>query len=378
MTKRRGNGEGTITRRKDGRWEARYTAQTADGPKRKVIYGKTRQEVSKKLTKAMADRDGGLVFDDEKLSLGEYLDRWLNDSVRDNVRPRTLDSYRLQVRQHITPALGRIKLKNLSPAHVQRLYRSKLDAGLKPSSVRTIHAALHRALKQAVRWGLVPRNVTDAVDPPKLVREEINALSPEEARRFLATARGDRLEALYVVAVHCGLRRGELLGLRWSDVDLDAGTLRVNRQLQRMRDGSGLVFSEPKNNKSRRTIRLTNGASEALRRHRKRQAEENLRWGTLYQDQGLIFATLIGTPMHPSNIDKRSFKPLLIKAGLRPIRFHDLRHTCATLMLSQGVNPKIAQERLGHSTIAQTMDTYSHVLPDMQDQAAAALERALL
>jgi len=270
-----------------------------------------------------------------------------------------------------------MKLHSLSPAHVQGLYRSKLDAGLKPSSVRSIHAVLHRALKQAVRWGLVPRNVTEAVDIPKLMPEEINALSPEETRRFLAASRGDRLEALYVVAIHCGARRGELLGLRWSDVDLDAGTLRINRQLQRMHDGSGLMFSEPKNKKARRTIRLTNAASEALRGHRKRQAEEKLRMGTLYQDQGLVFATEIGTPLEPSNIDNRSFKPLLSKAGLRSIRFHDLRHTCATLMLSQGVNPKIAQERLGHGTIAQTMDTYSHVLPDMQDQAVAALETAL-
>ena len=377
MAKRRGNGEGTITRRKDGRWEARYTAQTAEGPKRKVLYGKTRQEVAKKLTKAMADRDGGITFDAENQTVGEFLSRWLDTSVKDNVRPRTLGNYRLQVRQHIIPALGRMKLKSLSPAHVQGFYRSKLDAGLKPSSVRYIHAVLHRALKQAVRWGLVPRNVTEAVDIPKLTREEINALSPEETRRFLAAARGDRLEALYVLAVHCGPRRGELLGLRWSDVDLDAGTLRINRQVQRMHDGSGLVFSEPKNKKARRTIRLTNAASEALRRHRKRQAEEKLRIGTLYQDQGLVFATEIGTPLEPSNIDNRSFKPLLAKAGLRSIRFHDLRHTCATLMLSQGVNPKIAQERLGHSTIAQTMDTYSHVLPDMQDQAAAALESAL-
>ena len=281
------------------------------------------------------------------------------------------------MRQHIVPALGRLKLKNLSPAHVQGFYRSKLDAGLKPSTVRYIHAVLHRALKQAVRWGLVPRNVTEAVNIPRLVREEVNALSPEEARRFLAAAQRDRLKALYVLAIHCGPRRGELLGLRWSDVDLDAGTLRINRQLQRMRDRSGLVFSEPKNQKARRTIRLTNASLEALKRHRKRQAEEKLRMGTLYQDQDLIFATTVGTPLEPSNIDTRSFKPLLAKAGLRSIRFHDLRHTCATLMLSQGVNPKIAQERLGHSTIAQTMDTYSHVLPGMQDHAATALETAL-
>src|ERR687889_24826 len=190
MAKRRGNGEGTITRRKDGRWEARYTAQTANGPKRRVLYGKTRQEVAKKLTKAMADRDGGVTFDAENQTVGEFLARWIDTSVKDNVRPRTLSNYQLQVRQHIIPALGRMKLANLSPAHVQGFYRSKLDAGLKPSSVRYIHAVLHRALKQAVRWGLVPRNVSDAVDIPKLTREETNALSPEDTRRFLAAARG--------------------------------------------------------------------------------------------------------------------------------------------------------------------------------------------
>jgi integrase len=377
MARRRGNGEGTITRRKDGRWEARYTAQTSEGQKRRVLYGKTRSEVAQKLTRAMANRDDGITFDAANQTVGEFLSRWLDTSVKDYVRPRTLDNYQLQVRQHITPALGRINLTNLSPAHVQALYRSKLDAGLKPSSVRSIHAVLHRALTHAVRWGLVPRNVAKAVDIPKLTREEINALSPEEARRFLAAARGDRLEALYVLAIHCGPRRGELLGLRWSDVDLDAGTLRINRQLQRLRDGSGRVFSEPKNKKARRTIRLTNAASDALRRHRKRQAEEKLRYGPLYQDQDLIFATIVGTPLEPSNIDRRNFKPLLANAGLRSIRFHDLRHTCATLMLSQGVNPKIAQERLGHSTISQTMDTYSHVLPDMQETATRAIEGIL-
>lgn len=307
----------------------------------------------------------------------EFLSRWIEDSVRDNVRVRTLDNYRLQVRRHIVPALGRIKLKNLSPAHVQGFYRAKIDSGLSPATVRYIHAVLHRALKQAVRWGLVPRNVADAVDIPKLDRDEINALSPDETRAFLNAAKGDRLEALYVVAIHCGLRRGEILGLKWSDIDLDRKTLRVNRQIQRMRDGSGFGFSAPKNSKSRRTIRLTNAAVEALRGHRKRQAEEKLRYGTLYEDQGLVFTTTVGTPLEPSNIDRRSFKPLLKEAGLRSIRFHDLRHTCATLMLAQGVNPKIAQERLGHSTISQTMDTYSHVLPDMQDRAVAALDDVL-
>jgi integrase len=374
--KRRGNGEGTIYKRKDGRYEARYTVHTANGPKRRAIYGKTRAEVAEKLTKAMADRDEGITFDAGKLTLGEYLTRWLEDSVRGNVRHRTLDNYRMHVRCHIIPALGRIKLKVLSSAHVQALYRAKLDTGLASSTVRYTHAVLHRALKQAVRWGLVPRNVCEAVDLPKLERAEVNALSPTQVRDLLSAARGDRLEALYVLAVHTGLRIGELLGLRWADVDLEAGKLRVARQLQRVRGGGGLAFS-PTKNSSRRTIKLTGTAVEALRRHRARQAEEKFAIGSLYSNQDLIFASTIGTPLEASNIMNRSFKPLLKRAGLTEIRFHDLRHTAATLLLSRGVHPKLVQELLGHATITQTMDTYSHVLPGMGDQTANAMESAL-
>ncbi|MDP9438491.1 MAG: site-specific integrase [Actinomycetota bacterium] len=352
--------------------------QTVEGQKRKVLYGKTRAEVAEKLTRAMADRDGGLASDTGNLALGGYLERWLEVSVKGNVRPRTLDNYRMHVRRHIAPALGHIKLKTLSPAHVQCFYRAKLDAGLASSTVRYMHAVLHRALKQALRWGLVPRNVVEAVDPPKVEQEEAKALSPAEVKTLLLEARGDRLEALYVLAVHTGLRQGELLGLRWDDVDFKTGKLRVSRQLQNMRDGSGLVFAPLKTGKGRRTIRLTNAASVALKRHRRRQAEEKLGAGTFYGDRGLIFATGKGTPLNASNVHSRSFKPLLKRAGLPDRRFHDLRHTCATLMLSQGVNPKIAQEVLGHANVAQTMDTYSHVLPDMQEPAVAAMERALL
>jgi integrase len=378
MVTRRGNSEGSIYRRKDGRWVGQYTTHTADGPKLQYLYGKTRQAVAAKLTKAMAERDAGLTFDIGNLTVGEYLPRWLEDSVKSNVRPRTLDNYRMHVRHHIVPALGRIKLKALSPAHVQGFYRSKLDAGLTPSTVRYMHAILHRALKQALRWGLVSRNVTEAVDPPKPQYKEVNALSPTEVKTLLSMAQGERLEALYIVAVHTGLRRGELLGLRWDDVDFEAGKLRVTRQLQMMRDGSGLVFSPLKNaKKGRRTIRLTATAVEALRSHRARQAEEKLKAGSLYGDQGLIFATGIGTPLNASNMMYRSFKPLLKRAGLPPIRFHDLRHTAATLLLSKGVHPKFVQELLGHATISQTMDTYSHVLPGMGDQTAAAMESAL-
>ena len=376
---KRGNGEGSISRRKNGAWRAEYVVFTAEGRKRKTIYGKTRAEVAKRLAKALSDREDGLFFDDEGLTVEGYLERWLKDSVRENVRPRTLSNYQLQVRRHIVPALGRIKLKSLSPAHVQSLYRQKLDSGLSSSSVRYIHAVLHRALKQALRWGLVPRNVADAVDIPKLVREEVRALSPEEARQLLETAReaGDRFEAIYVLALSCGLRRGELLGLKWTDLDLGPkATLRVARQLQRMRDGSGLKFTTPKSGKGR-AIRLPRRAVEALKAHRARQAEEKLKAGSLYQDEGLIFTTEVGTPLEPSNIDRRSFKPLLKKAGLPDIRFHDLRHTCATTLLKMGQHPKFVQDLLGHANISLTLDTYSHVLPGMGDGLADAMDDAL-
>jgi integrase len=377
VSKKRGNGEGSIHRRKGGGWCAQYTVYTANGRKRKTLYGKTRQEVAAKLTTGLSDREDGVIFDAENLTIGEYLDRWLKDSVERNVGPRTLSNYQLQVRQHLRPALGQVKLKALSPAHIQGLYRSKLDAGLAPSSVRYIHAVLHRALKQALRWGLVPRNASESVDLPRLGKEEVEVLLPYEVRAFLDAAREDRLEALYVVAVTVGLRRGELLGLRWTDLELDGEPkLRVGRQLQRMRDGSGRRFVAPKGGKGR-TIRLPARTVEALKAHRARQAQARLKAGSLYQDGGLVFASEIGTPLEPSNIDRRSFKPLLEKAGLPDIRFHDLRHTCATVLLSQGVNPKFVQELLGHADIKLTLGTYSHFLPSMGDQTANAMESAL-
>jgi integrase len=375
MMGRRGNGEGTITRRQDGRWEARYTAHTDKGPKRKVLYGKTRAEVAEKLTKAMADRDGGLAFDAGNLRVSEYLARWLADSVRGSVKPITFESYERLVRLHIVPAVGRVKLKNLTPAHLQGFYRDRLDAGLSPRTVQYLHVLLHRSLKQALRWNLVPRNVAEAVDPPKVHRKEMRPLSPEEARLLLQAAHENRLEALYVFAVHCGLRQGELLALRWDDVDLEAGTLRVNRTLTITKDGP--TFTTPKTVKSRRSVMLTAEAVEALKRHSERQAEEIVRMDTLYRDQGLVFASEVGTPLNRHNLSSRSFKPLLKRAGLPNIRFHDLRHTCATILLSRGVHVKFVQELLGHATVAITLDTYSHVLPGMGNQASQAMQDVL-
>jgi integrase len=231
MAKKRGNNEGTIGRRKDGRWEARLTLPTPTGPKRKVLYGKTRAEVSAKLTRAMADRDGGLVFDDQKMTVGAYLDRWLYDAVRGTVRESTFSRDEYLVANHVKPALGRLKLKNLNALHLQGFYRDRLDSGLSGSTVQKIHHVLHKALSQAVRWTLIPRNPADAVKAPSASTKVMHPLSAPEARRLLEAARGDRLEALYVLAVHTGMRRGELLGLKWDDVDLDTSAVQVRRTL---------------------------------------------------------------------------------------------------------------------------------------------------
>jgi integrase len=375
---KRGNGEGSITRhKKSGLYMARYTIHTAEGPKRKTVYGKTRAEAAEELNKALTDQAGGIVVDDKNMTLGEYLDRWLRDCVRGSVRQSTFDRDSYLARTHIKPSLGRLKLKKLTPLDVQSLYRDRLDASLSPSTVNKIHTVLHKALSQAVRWNLILRNVTEAVKPPRPAPEEMRPLSSEETRRLLSAARGDRLEALYVLAVTTGMRRGELLGLKWLDVDLENATVSVRRTLTRTDNGKRIALGDPKTKRSRRTIRLAPQAVEALRVHLERQLQEIEALGDRYGDQGLVFATEAGTLINPSNLRQRSLAPLLKHAGLPHIRFHDLRHTCATLLLSKNVHPKFVQELLGHATIAITLDTYSHVLPGMGDQTARAMQDAL-
>jgi integrase len=372
---RRGNGEGTITRRKDGRWEGRYYVPTENGPRRKAIYGKTRAEVSDKLTKALSDRADGIVYNDENTSVGGYLDVWLKGSVYGSVRRSTYDRDTNLVNNHIKPILGGLKLKKLTSAHVQGFYRDRLDAGLSASTVHKIHDILRRALAQAVKWHLVPRNVADVVKPPRPVPKEMAALSADEARRLLEAAGGDRLEALYTLAIHTGMRQGELLALRWQDVDMENAVVSVRRTLTRR--GGKVAFGEPKTKKSRRSIRLSPQAVEAFRSHLERQLQDIEILGDRYQDQGLVFTTDTGAPINPSNLRQRSFAPLLKRAGLPHMRFHDLRHTCATVLLSRGVHPKFVQELLGHANIAITLDTYSHVIPRLGDATAKAMEDAL-
>ncbi len=374
-----------ITKRKDGLYMARYTVHTSDGPTRKTIYGRQYKDVEKKLAEARGDAARGIVFDAKGETVGKFMERWLEDVVKPSKTHRTYATHRQQVRSHIVPAIGRIKLEALRKPHVDRLYTDLLRAkpegsGLAPSSVLRVHAVLHAALEEAVRGDLIPRNPAAHANKPKVRREEIEPLDVEQARTFLDAARGDRFEALYVLCLMSGLRQGEALGLKWSDIDLDAATVRVNRQLQRVRhdgDKSGsLVLSEPKN-ASRRTVGLPQRAVGVLRSHRKCQLEEKLSAGSEWQDNGLVFASRHGKPLDAQNVVNRKFKPLLERAGLPPIRFHDLRHSCLSLLAQRGEPIRDLQALAGHATAAFTLQRYTHHYGASAKRTANAMEDIL-
>ncbi len=367
---KRANGEGSVYQRTDGRWCA---SVTTEGCHRQHFLGRTRAEVARKLTAALDARDKGALVTGPRQTVSQFFTQWL-DAVRPSLRPRTFVGYEQLVRLHVIPQIGALSLSRLTPQHLQRLYASRLDAGLSSTTVNHVHALIHRALSNAVRWGSVHRNIADLVDPPRNRPFEIATLSPEQARAFLAAAAGHRLEALYVLAVTTGMRQGELLGLRWRDVDVDAGTLQIRGSMQATPEG--LRIMEPKTAGSRRRVALSKQPIDALRRHRVAQAEERLRMGAAWENAELVFATSAGRPITASGL-RRSFEPLLKQAGLPRMRFHDLRHTSATLLLGRGVHPKVVSEMLGHTRISTTLDLYSHVSMTMQQQAADAFDAIL-
>ncbi len=371
---KRGNGEGSVNQLSDGRWQARVTLE---GGTRKAFYGATRAEAAQKLTAALRDRDRGLpVGLDERQTVGQYLTAWL-ETVRPTIRPRTWQRYSELLMLHAAPSLGKVALTKLTAQQVQRLYSAKLAEGLSSTTVHHLHAVLHRALGQAERLGLVARNVCDLVDVPRMAERELHVLNPDQVRQLFTAAQGERLEALFVLAMTTGMREGELLALRWADVDLERGIVRVRATLQRTKE-AGYLLAAPKTKQSRRQITLATRACDALRAHRIRQAEERLRLGAAWDGTlDLVFPNQTGHPMDAMNLTHRHFQPLLVRAGLPRLRFHDLRHTAATLLLGRGVNPKIVSEMLGHASIAITLDIYSHVLSDMQAQAAVEMDAAL-
>jgi len=337
-----------------------------------------KRQAQQELSKLLADLAGGTYVEPAKLTVGEYLERWLADYARVNVAAKTFERYEGIIRRHLIPNLGGYPISKLQPLHIQEYYSRALQSGrldkrpgnLSPTTVLHHHRVLREALGQAVRWQIIPRNPADAVEPPRPARKEMRVLTAEQIDRLLETAKGTPLYMPILLAAATGMRRGEILGLRWQDVDLNAATVSVCRTLEITK--GRMAFKEPKSAKSRRVITLPAFAVEALRCHRIEQAEHRLRVGPAYEDQGLVCATERGTPMI-FNFE-RDYLALLNKANIPRVRFHDLRHSHATLLLAQGVHPKIVSERLGHSAVGITLDTYSHVLPAMQKEAAEKID----
>jgi|SRR5579875_1276559 len=372
---RRGKGEGSVFYHEARqRWVAQATYWQDGQRKRLWKTARTRAEAVQILRQALAQLDRGVPPPPERETVARFLERWLEDVVRPTVRPKTYASYRQLVRLYLLPGLGSLRLAQLTPADVQRFLNAQLARGLAPRTVAYLHAILRRALGQAEKWGLVARNVARLVTPPHVQRTEVQPLTVAQVRRLLATAQDDRLAALYILAVSLGLRQGELLGLRWQDVDLERGTLSVQYQLQRV-DGR-LQLIAPKTARSRRTLELPAPVVAALRAHQRRQHAERLAAGPAWQESGLVFTSAHGTPLDPRNV-VRHFHGLLAQAGLPPKRFHDLRHTAASLLLAEGVDIRVVQQILGHSQIALTANLYAHVMPVLLKDAARKMEATL-
>ncbi len=338
------------------------------------VYGKTRRDVQDKLDKLRSEFDKGLAVGGERQTLKEYLGRWLEDVAKPRLRPRTFDGYKAHVDKNIVPVLGQLPLKKLTAQDVQRLVNAKSEQGLAPRTVRYIRAVLRTALKQAVVWNLVERNAAQHVSLPRARKAELTVLNPEQARKFVAAAKKARNGPLFSVAMSVGLRVGEACGLRWLDIDLSAGRLRVVQAIQWQKGKATVV--EPKSESSRRTVKLPKFALSALKRHRIRQKRERLVAGKDWVDSGLVFTSSIGTPLDYSNL-RKDFRTLLKDSKLPVIRLHDLRHTCATMLMVQGVPAKIVMETLGHSQISLTLDTYSHVSSELQGQAAEKMDELI-
>lgn len=348
----------------------------ATGRRRQRTKGgfRTKREAEHGLGELVRTLDDGTYVARDPQTLGEWLDRWLQ-TMGPKIRESTLRDYRNGLRR-VEARLGAVPLQALRPLDLEELYASLLregrrsGGGLAPKTVRNVHIALRRSLADAHRFGLVPRNVATLVKPPVPVRAELSTWTAGEVRRFLDAVADDRLMPAYRLLASTGMRRGEALGLRWSDVDLSEARLVVNRSLTAVDEA--LVWSPPKTSRSRRSLSLDPETVAILRAHRTRQAEEKLAAGPAWVDQDLVFCNELGRPLHPNRFT-RAFAAAVRRSGARPIRLHDLRHTWATLALQASVHPKVVSERLGHATTSITLDIYSHVQPELDAQAATTV-----
>lgn len=371
---RRPQGEGTTPRhRADGRWEARYT--DTDG-KRRSVYGTTKRAATDALRTALADTAQGIRPPDLRITTADYLNDWLEHYVRPKVRPTTAASYSLFVNRYLIPEIGRVPLAQLQPEHVSAMLR-KLEARsrsgkLSPTTIRYAYSVLRIALGRAMKLGRVHRNVATLIDPPAKARRELQPFDALQISALLQAVSGDRLAPLYVAAVGTGLRQGELLGLRWTDLDLDNGVAAVRNTLQRVTG----ELTEPKTPHARRIVPLPAVVVASLREHRKRQLEERIAAGKRWKDRDLAFATSIGTALDPRNVT-RNYHAALVTAGLPRLPFHHLRHAFATFQLEGGEELANVSKLLGHADLSTTADLYAHLTPTTQRRAADRMDRIL-
>jgi len=335
----------------------------------------TKKEAEKRLSEMLNQLDNGTFMKPGKTTLGEYLERWLRDYVKPNLSPRGFERYQGIIIKHLIPDFGSITLTQLRPEHLQRHYTAKMNEGLSAGTILYHHAVIHKALETAVKLGVVSRNVADSVDVPRSRHSEMQTWDEDDISHFLKAAKDSSYYALFYTALFTGMRRSELLALRWQDIDPVFSQVYINRSLHRLKDGS-YIFTEPKSAKSRRTIALSPSAILTLREHREKQEAIRATLEIPLKADDLAFSTLEGKPLRPDTVS-RAFSMLAIRAGVKVIRLHDARHTHASLMLKQGIHPKVVQERLGHASIQMTLDTYSHVAPGLQQAAAESFDRLL-
>jgi integrase len=369
--------KGQIINRGKNVWYVRiFLGRDANGKRKdfnQTIHG-TKKDAQKFLTAKLREIDLGIFTEPSLIPLNEYIDKWLEEVAKPRVRENTFDSYSLIVKNYIKKHLGNLKLSDIQPYQVQKFYNQLQKQGLSSRTVRYAHTVLSSALKQAVKWKIIIQNPCELCDLPKLVKKEKQVLTPAQARIFWEEAKQSKCFALLLLVIESGLRPSEYLGLQWKDLDFEKKVLSVRRTVIERVKG-GYYFGETKTAKSRRSMPLSDTVINSLKTHRRNQLEERLKLGSEYQNLDLIFASEVGTPLQRRNVIRRHFKPLLKKANLPDITLYELRHTTATLLLSEGENPKIVSERLGHSSVVLTLDTYSHVLPTMQEEATAKLER---
>ena len=361
--RKRANGEGSVYRRKsDGRWVG--SLSLPDGT-RKVFYGKKQSEVIAKLDETANDLRRGMLAVGSNTTLQEYLENWLENVHKPTIRLSTYMNYRKLLKNYLVPGLGKVKIHRLTPQQVQGFYSQKMTQGLAPKTVNNIHGVLHKALDNAVKWNILPRNVCDAVTPPRIPRKEKNVLTKQQAHTLLEEVKAHCLEALLTLAITSGMREGELLALHWQDINFEDCSLQVKRAVSYLK-GYGYVESEPKTAKGRRMIKLPVFVVGILIRHRAQQEEQRRQVGSAWIEKDLVFTNAQGYFYSASTL-RKVFRRFLVSVGLPHMRFHDLRHSAATILLAMKVHPKVVQEILGHSQIAMTLDVYSHALPSMQE-----------